>query len=41
MIDQFALLISHVLLALAGWRLLFRDDFDKTPPAGSGGGDGK
>jgi hypothetical protein len=37
MIDQFALLISHALLALAGWRLLFRDDFDTSPPAESGG----
>lgn len=28
MVDYFALALSHGLLALAGWRLLFRDDLD-------------
>lgn len=28
MIDQFALALSHLLLALAGWRLLLRADLD-------------
>lgn len=29
MIDIFALGLSHVLLAMAAWRLLFRDDLDQ------------
>src|SRR3546814_9367246 len=33
MIDNFALFVSHGLLLLAAWRLIFRDDLDKeTPP---------
>lgn len=28
MIDNFALFVSHGLLLLACWRLLFRDDLD-------------
>jgi hypothetical protein len=28
MIDTFAILLAHALLALAAWRLLFRDDLD-------------
>lgn len=28
MIDQFALALSHLLLAVAGWRLLLRADLD-------------
>ena len=28
MIDQFALALSHLLLALAGWRMLLRGDLD-------------
>ncbi|MCZ8018768.1 hypothetical protein [Novosphingobium sp.] len=31
MVDYFALALSHGLLALAGWRLLFRDDLDGDP----------
>jgi hypothetical protein len=31
MIDTFAILLSHGLLALAAWRLLFRDDLDREP----------
>jgi hypothetical protein len=41
MIDQFAILLSHGLMALAGLRLLFRDDFDRTPPDEAGGDAGK
>src|SRR3546814_16929155 len=33
MIDNFALFVSHGLLLLAAWLLIFRDDIDKeTPP---------
>lgn len=33
MIDNFALFVSHGLLLIAAWRLIFRDDLDKeTPP---------
>ena len=28
MIDTFAIVLAHALLALAAWRLLFRDDLD-------------
>jgi hypothetical protein len=31
MIDQFALALTHGLLALAAWRLLLRDDLDRDP----------
>lgn len=35
MVDAFALGITHLLLALAAWRLLLRDDLDDEgqPPA--------
>ena len=33
-IDNFSLLLSHGLLALLCWRLLWRPDLDKEPPAG-------
>lgn len=29
MVDAFALGITHLLLALAAWRLLLRDDLDE------------
>ncbi len=35
MIDNFALGITHLLLALAFWRLAMRDDVDRDPPAGA------
>jgi hypothetical protein len=31
MIDQFALALTHGLLALAAWRLLRRPDLDRDP----------
>lgn len=31
MIDNFVLLMIHVLLGLAGWRLILRDDLDQDP----------
>ena len=31
MIDQFALALSHGLLALAAWRLVLRADLDRDP----------
>jgi hypothetical protein len=31
MIDMFALALIHSLLALAGWRLILRDDLDADP----------
>lgn len=40
MVDYFALALTHGLLALAGWRLLWRDDLDRDPePAADGGPD--
>lgn len=37
MIDYFAIALTHALLALAAWRLLWRDDLDADPPeAGEG-----
>lgn len=33
MIDNFALVLAHGLLALAAWRLLMRADLDQDPPA--------
>jgi hypothetical protein len=32
MVDYFALAVSHGLLALAAWRLMFRGDLDRDPP---------
>jgi hypothetical protein len=34
MIDLFALGVSHGLIALAAWRLLWRDDLDRDPLPG-------
>ncbi len=31
MVDYFALGITHLLLALAAWRLMARDDLDSDP----------
>ena len=36
MIDQFALALSHLLLAVAGWRLLLRADLDAEQDDGPG-----
>jgi hypothetical protein len=33
MIDIFALVVTHAVLALALWRLVQRDDLDLDPPA--------
>lgn len=33
MVDYFSLLVSHGLIALAAWRLLFRADLNVDPPA--------
>ncbi len=35
MIDNFALALSHGLLALAALRLLWRDDLDRDPDLGA------
>jgi hypothetical protein len=32
MVDNFALGLTHVLMALAFWRLVLRDDIDRDPP---------
>jgi hypothetical protein len=32
MVDNFALLLTHGLLALAAWRLFQRADLDRDPP---------
>ncbi len=43
MIDNLSLLVSHGLLLIACWRLLFRDDLDveevPAPDMGNGEGD--
>ena len=33
MIDNFALVVTHAVLALALWRLVQRDELDVDPPA--------
>lgn len=38
MIDLFAILLSHGLLALAVWRLTERDDLNEDPPSARDGG---
>jgi hypothetical protein len=35
MIDNFALALTHGLLLLVAWRLLFRPDLDDDAPAGA------
>lgn len=37
MIDNFSLLVSHGLILLAAWRLIFRPDLDREPPPDEGG----
>lgn len=32
MVDNFSLAVAHILIALAIWRLLARDDLDREPP---------
>ena len=34
MIDIFSILLTHGLILLVGWRLLFRDDLDSDDPHG-------
>jgi hypothetical protein len=34
MVDYFALAITHLLLALAAWRLMMREDLDSDPADG-------
>lgn len=37
MVDNFAIAVSHLLVALAAWRLVWRADLDKEdPPAKDG-----
>jgi hypothetical protein len=36
LIDLFTLALTHGLIALALWRMLFRDDLDLDPGAASG-----
>lgn len=40
MIDLFAILLSHGLLALAVWRLTGRDDLNDDPPVDPAARDG-
>jgi hypothetical protein len=35
MIDNFSLALTHGLLALVAWRLLFRADLDQDPASGA------
>ncbi|MEM1132674.1 MAG: hypothetical protein AAGH53_07045 [Pseudomonadota bacterium] len=32
MVDTFSILLTHALLALAGWRIIHRDDLDQEDP---------
>jgi hypothetical protein len=32
MVDNFSILLSHILIALAFWLLTMRDDLDQEPP---------
>lgn len=32
MVDNFSLAVAHILIAIAVWRLLARDDLDADPP---------
>ncbi|GGB67083.1 hypothetical protein [Blastomonas aquatica] len=39
MVDNFAIAVSHLLVAIAIWRLAWRADLDhEDPPAGDGSG---
>lgn len=41
MVDNFAIAVSHLLIALAAWRLVWRPDLDKEdPPAKDETGNG-
>ncbi|HEX8621912.1 MAG TPA: hypothetical protein VF718_08055 [Allosphingosinicella sp.] len=40
MIDNFALALTHGLLLLVAWRLLFRSDLDDDSPGGADRGKG-
>lgn len=35
MVDYFSIGLTHLLLALAAWRLVMRDDLDRESPKGS------
>lgn len=39
MVDYFSLALTHGLLALAAWRLLWRNDLDQEPADRAGPGD--
>ncbi|WOE74839.1 hypothetical protein [Alterisphingorhabdus coralli] len=32
MVDTFSILLTHALIALAGWRIIHRDDLDREDP---------
>ena len=34
MVDYFAIGLTHLLMALAAWRLMLRDDLDSEPAPG-------
>lgn len=40
MIDHFSLAVSHGLMLLAAWRLIFRPDLDREDAVARGGGEG-
>jgi hypothetical protein len=40
MVNNFAIGLTHLLLALAVWRLVMRADLDAETPASRGDGDG-
>ena len=35
MVDYFAIGLTHLLMALAAWRLVLRDDLDREPAPGN------
>ncbi len=35
MVDYFAIGLTHLLMALAAWRLVMRDDLDSEPDPGA------
>lgn len=41
LVNIFTIALTHLLMLVAAWRLLFRDDLDRDPPASEdqGGGD--
>lgn len=39
MVNIATLILTHALMVVAVWRLVFRDDLDRDPPTGDKNGD--